>query len=111
MGSDTASFPRIHEETSVNINHRVKVDLTPRGLEVLRAYVFNERRRLNMFETDDPDKEVEEAIRLLYRREDVYVFQLYALMAIFGPDLPSWATSDSRYMPFERNEVILLPGS
>lgn len=105
MGSITIDLPEILTETRININHNVKVSLTPRGLEVLRERV----RELNFFHSDVSDDQVEESISLRYLRDDVYIFQMYEFMAIFGSALPNFATSDLRYNLFEQNDIVLMP--
>lgn len=105
MGSITADLPEVLTETRLNINHNVKVALTPRGLEVLRERV----RELNFFHSDVSDDQVEESIKLHYWRGDTYIFQMYEFMAIFGSSLPTFATSDARYNLFEQNNIVLIP--
>lgn len=99
MGSITTDLPRIHQETQFNINQKVKVELTPRGLEVLRQKL----REL------EPINQVDESIRLRYLRDGTYTFQMYEFMAIFGSELPTFATSAAKYQLFERNDIVLLP--
>ena len=104
MGSTTKDLPELKKETRFNINHKVKVFLTPRGLEVLR-----ERVREIDFQPDITDDQVERTITVLYLRDGAYIFQMYEFMAIFGPELPTIATMDPRHRLFDGNDIILLP--
>jgi len=100
MGS-TKSLPPVLTETRFNINHMVRVRLTDRGKEVLLEKVQEESKLSRI--------EATRSIKTRFLRGNEYSFQLYELMAIFGSTLPTFATSDPRFHPFEGNNIILLP--
>jgi hypothetical protein len=105
MGSTTKDLPEIHEETRFNINRKVKVVLTPRGLEVLRERIGG----LDFSGSSTPVADiVDTTINLRYERDGVYIFQMYEFMAIFGPSLPIIATADQKYQLFEGSNLVLL---
>lgn len=104
MGSISADSPKVQEEMVFNINHKVKVSLTPRGLEVLCEKI----RDLKYVPRNATAEDVEAMINLHFRRDGSYVIQMYEFMAIFGSALPTFATSDPRYILFVGNDIVLI---
>jgi len=101
MGSTQTPAPLL-AETKFNINHQVRVKLTDRGKEVLLEDVLSRPGTAS-------NAEALRSIKALYQRDDEYNFQLYELMAIFGPTLPTFGTSNAKFYPFEGNNITLLP--
>ena len=74
----------------ININDKVSVRLTPHGHEVLHSYCHTSNTPVSLLKF------------IVMDSNDEYVFQLWELMGIFGPEMYM-----GNKQVFKKNEIIL----